>query len=93
MSLGKHQEQCLRVLADHYDLEFAHFSFAGLGAETGLDRTQVKRAVRRLARMGFAKMRRGLWTEDGTPAGSGYACTKKGHDAAKRMGLLAEQNQ
>ncbi|MCW2276336.1 DNA-binding MarR family transcriptional regulator [Rhodoblastus acidophilus] len=57
------------------DYCFRNFTF--LSRETGLDRQQVRRACRSLARKGLAVFGRGLWTEDGTPAGSGYAAAGK----------------
>lgn len=44
-------------------------------------RKQESAEERSLARKGFAEYARGLWTDDGTPAGSGYACTQSGRNA------------
>ena len=44
------------------------------------ERRVVRVAIRALARKGFAKYWRGLLTEDGEAAGSGYCITKAGTD-------------
>lgn len=70
----------LRALVEHYrDCEdFCFVGFAGLAADTGLERSAVRRSCRFLARKGLAKFGHGLWTEDGEPAGSGYCATEAG---------------
>ena len=55
--------------------------FAPLEEQTGLDRKTVRRHVRALARQGLAEYFRGLWSEDGTPAGAGYCITDAGRAA------------
>lgn len=51
---------------------------AAAAHRSGLDRHLVRRTVRALARKGFVTLLRGLWTEDGEPAGSGYGITQAG---------------
>src|SRR4051812_32496717 len=58
--------------------DFCFWNFAGLCKETGLDRAKIRRACRSLARKELAVFERGLWTEDGEPAGSGYGATTSG---------------
>jgi hypothetical protein len=60
------------------DGDYCYLSFAVIAERACIPRSKVRRAVRGLARKGFAEFRRGLWTEDGKPAGSGYRCTPKG---------------
>lgn len=48
--------------------------------ELKLEYSQVRRAVRSLAKKGLTEYLRGLMTEDGLVAGSGYCCTKEGHN-------------
>ncbi|XAI95988.1 hypothetical protein [Microcystis phage Mwe-JY26] len=60
-----------------------YFTFAGLKSITLIDHDSVPQTVRDLARMGLAEYRRGLWTEDGTPGGSGYGLTELGLSVAK----------
>lgn len=52
--------------------------FRPLMDRTELDRKTVRRNVRALARKGLAEYFRGLWTEDGEPAGAGYCITAAG---------------
>jgi len=52
--------------------DFGYRRFDDISANTGLDRRTVRRACRSLTRKGLAEYGRGLWTEDGEPAGSGY---------------------
>jgi len=73
LSPGKQAEaKVLAVLQKQSD-DFSYLSFNMIGALTDLDRRTVRRACRLLARKGLARYGRGLWTEDGEPAGSGYA--------------------
>lgn len=58
--------------------DFCFSGFKSLCSRTRLDRKRVRRACRSLTRKGLAQFARGLWTEDGEPAGSGYAATKAG---------------
>jgi len=53
-------------------------SLKELSRVLGEDYSAVRRAVRTLARRGLAELHRALWTDDGRPAGSGYALTEKG---------------
>ena len=57
--------------------------FKPLQDATGYDRKAVRRSVRALARKGLAEYSRGLWTEDGEPAGAGYCLTDEGIAAAR----------
>lgn len=57
--------------------------FAPLMAATGLDRNVVRRCCRSLARKGYAEFARGLWDEDGGPAGSGYRASVMGASIVK----------
>jgi hypothetical protein len=73
------ERKVLAFLVDKYSsYEDAFYScFAPIMAETALSRREVRRACRSLARKGLAKYERGLWSEDGGPAGSGYSATRK----------------
>lgn len=55
--------------------------FSRLQEETGMDRATVRRVCRHLARRGYAEYRKGLFTEDGYVAGSGYAITNSSLNA------------
>ena len=56
---------------------FGFLCFASISRDTHLPRRIVRRACRSLARKGLAEYGRGLFTEDGAMAGSGYAATEK----------------
>lgn len=58
--------------------DFPFFGFDALAAYSDLDRAHVRRIVRHLARKGLAQFGKGLWTEEGEPAGSGYCITDAG---------------
>ena len=60
-----------------------YFPFKPICQQTGMDRKEVRRRVRRLARNGYAEFCSGLWSEDGMPAGSGYCITKAGREFLK----------
>lgn len=65
------------------------FTFKGVGAHCDLPQHLIRRTVRALARKGLAIYRRGLWTDCGEPAGSGYALTKAGRDMSEALGFEA----
>ena len=58
--------------------------FRPLMDRTELDRKTVRRNIRALARKGLAEYFRGLWTEDGDPAGAGYCITVAGQRLADK---------
>lgn len=62
--------------------DFNVMPFSNITRWTRLNRRTVRRCCRALARKGLAEFHRGCWTEDGAPAGSGYAATEAGHAAA-----------
>ncbi len=76
-TLPPHQRACLCVLARYASDDAGYLAFRQLASEAELPLPAVKRAVRRLARMGLAGYGRGLWSDDG-PAGAGYTITRAG---------------
>jgi len=62
--------------------EYSYLGFKSIAERSGLEPRLVRRTVRSLARKGFAEYGRGLWTEDGELAGSGYRCTRAGYEAS-----------
>lgn len=80
MSLTPPALAVLTVLHDltAYSLGELFVPFAPLIERTGLDRAQVRRHCRYFARKGLAEYSKGLWTEDGEPAGAGYGITSAG---------------
>lgn len=83
MKLNENERKVLVVLADECEPDETACGFAHLSMESGLDRKIVRRACRSLTRKGLARYARGLWTEDGEPAGSGYGPTRAGWDFAR----------
>lgn len=75
----------LDALAERWSEYFGYIGFAALQSDTGLSRREVRLSCRRLTRKGFAEFARGLWSEDGMPAGSGYAATEAGRAARRRV--------
>ncbi len=75
--LNEYEAKVLTVLRDHAG-DFGYLSFATISANTGLERKVVRRACRSLTRKGLAEFARGLCTEDGGMAGSGYAAARVG---------------
>ncbi len=91
--MGDHEEKTLSVLASHYHEDGRYLYFRYIATLTDLEIKQVRRAVRSLARRGFAEYMRGLFDEDGKVAGSGYACTTEGlraHEALFPRAPIAE---
>lgn len=71
----------LRALAQDYhgEVEWQALHFITIMRRAGMaSRSKVRALVRGLAAKGFARYERGLFTEDGEPAGSGYRCTGEG---------------
>jgi hypothetical protein len=65
--------------------DFSYRNFKHVQSGTGLSETNVRRISRYLCRKGYLKYGKGLWTEDGTPAGAGYAVTSMGHALAELL--------
>jgi hypothetical protein len=57
-------------------------NLSGLSLRTGLSRELLRGLVADLRHEGLVEHQRGLWSEDGTPAGAGYALTPAGSAAA-----------
>jgi hypothetical protein len=80
--LNDAENQVLAALASVANPDFGFLSFAAIGRRVSLDRPVIRRACRSLTRKGLAKFSRGLWTDDGDMAGSGYAATAAGCERA-----------
>lgn len=80
MTLAEPHKKVLAALVDGYfgDHDYCFLAFKRICTETGLDRKQVRRSCRLLARKGLAQFGFGLWNDDGNVAGSGYAATRDG---------------
>ena len=79
------QKHCLNALHGLTYPGETCVSFMPIQDLTGYDRSTVRRHVRALARKGFATYHRGLWTEDGEPAGAGYCITKTGIEVVEAL--------
>lgn len=76
-SINENETKVLSFLVEQNDYEgFCFSSFNRIMEATGLDRKIVRRACRSLKRKGLTEFGSGLWTEEGEPAGSGYAATR-----------------
>lgn len=79
--MGEAQLKILRVLADAFDDGyFCYLSFDDIKRRGELTEASnhIRILTRLLARKGLAEYGKGLWTEDGEPAGAGYCCTTLG---------------
>lgn len=83
MRLTEARVRELRILAvlSEGTEDFGYFGFDTLSRRTQFERRQVRLDVRRMARKGWTQFGKGLWTEDGEPAGSGYCITDLGRAA------------
>jgi len=79
IKISKRELDCLKVLDEYYHSDQNCLYFRAF-TSTKLKISQVRRAVRSLARKGYAEYVRGLFDDDGMVAGSGYCITKKGHE-------------
>lgn len=78
--LSERERVCLQAIYDlgHAELGYGIY-FKTIVEETGLTTAQVRRSVRACARKGLVELHRGLFTDDGMIAGSGYGITLEGH--------------
>lgn len=74
-----HHLRVLRMLAEmtRPDGELC-VSFSRFAQRPGVERTEIRRVTRSLARKGLAEYHRGLITESGDLAGSGYCISRAG---------------
>lgn len=84
VNINEHERKVLSVLARIARWDENYMGFDGIkNSGVRLDRKQIRRACRSLARKGLAEYGRGLWDNDGNVAGSGYCATKAGVEAAE----------
>jgi hypothetical protein len=76
--INDNERKVLVILVDDWSSDFPCYRFSFIARETKLEIPQVRRACRSLARKGLTQYVRGLFTEDGEVAGSGYCATEKG---------------
>jgi hypothetical protein len=58
--------------------DFGYLSFSATASRSGVELHRIRRSVRSIARKGLLEFGKGLWTEDGEVAGSGYGLTPAG---------------
>lgn len=81
MKLLKDHAKVLEALAEgtRSGYDFYCLTFRDVMSISGIeDRSKVRRICRSLARKGLAQYAKGLWNDDGEPAGAGYHITKAG---------------
>lgn len=81
--ISDRESKALAALVEYYEEQYACFST--IASDSGIDQDRIRRTVRSLARKGLAEYAKGLWTEDGEPAGSGYRATKLGRELASSI--------
>jgi Mn-dependent DtxR family transcriptional regulator len=77
MRLNPIEQRVLDFLVESWSDEGGYWAFAGICANLQLERKQVRRACRSLARKGLAEYIRAGWSDEG-PAGAGYGSTRAG---------------
>jgi hypothetical protein len=86
MNLNPTEKKVLACLAEEAGLDTycgeSYYCFAVISEWIHLDRKEIRRACRSLARKGLTEYGRGLWNDFG-PAGAGYRLTKAGREAAQ----------
>lgn len=92
MTINEKERKVLKVLAEDYAPdEWGAYSFAPLCKITKLERKEVRRACRSLAKKGLAQFERALVDGDGVPAGAGYRATEQGAALISPCDLCAER--
>lgn len=83
MKLTEARRRELRILSylSEKSADFGYCGFRSISLQTQIKQRQVRVDVRRMARKGLTEYGKGLWTEDGEPAGSGYCITDLGRAA------------
>ncbi len=79
MKLNTIERQVLGFLTETWGDDGGYWSFAGICSNLQLERKQVRRACRSLARKGLAEYLRAGWSDEG-PAGAGYGSTRAGRE-------------
>lgn len=83
---SEREMECLKRMVEFTDgEEGACIRMKGLAEAEALTYSQVRRAVRALARKGYAEFHRGLMDDEGKVAGSGYAVTEKGFELVRKI--------
>lgn len=75
------------VLAELSSTEEHCLNYAWLEGVNGLDRKGLQPVIKRLKELGFIEFWRGLMTEDGEVAGSGWCRSRAGNDYVEEWQL------
>lgn len=67
--------------------------FKAVARRSGQPLEGIRRTVRALARKGTVRYERGLWTDEGEPAGSGYGVTPLGQMTLATSALALAQKE
>jgi hypothetical protein len=86
--LTANEREALRGLVGTHPTEYFR-TFKGVANNCDLPAYLIRRTVRALSRKGLAVYSKGLWTDDGEPAGAGYALTDEGRALAEAFGMEA----
>lgn len=86
MKVSDREAIALAALCTTYEPGWC-LGFDAIARRSGLSRDKVRRTVRALARKGLAEFHRGLFTEDGLTAGSGYCASSAGYALAKTLNV------
>jgi predicted transcriptional regulator len=86
LPVSERELKALRALGQVYADDGNFLSFRGIAQRSNLDKSHVRRAVRALARKGFAEYAKGLWSDDGEMRGAGYCCTHDGMTLLQYVG-------
>lgn len=91
MNLTDTERRVLAILIAGNDsyTGYCYLNFTAVAERGKIDRKAVRRACRSLKRKGLAEFGRGLWSEDGRPAGAGYCATRAGAEWLREKAGLA----
>lgn len=87
--LSDRERRCLIDMAEQLAPDF-YWPFSLIQERCAVEPGDARRVVRALARKGMTQFRRGLFTEDGEVAGSGYGVTDAGYAFAEAARKPAE---
>jgi hypothetical protein len=80
------RERSILLIMAGADKDFGYFNFETLSKRTAIEKRIVRLDCRRMARKGLTEYGKGLCTDEGELAGSGYAITPAGRAALQEAG-------
>ena len=90
IKLAPRKETVLRFLGEYYEINSCCLYFQHISDHALIDKKEVRRICRYLARVGLAEYCKGLFNEDGGVGGAGYCCTRAGKEWLEAYGIDAE---